>query len=691
MGTVDKTSPLTMNDACKTTTAIRLLARVLEPQPHIVIADTVRLGTLSCATETRSTITISNTGDADLQIQALSVEGLHILDFPKDSMRLGATTLKPMASTTLDILFQARDTGTRTATLLLKTNDTATARNGDIRVALVGHKDSVGFVLNRQPRSLTTVDENTPLYDTLVVRNTGTVPLAWSNAQNPQETLPFRIDTTFRIEQIEPVITPRSDSSRVIVRFSGGVAGLSATPTFTLQGSSTLAPSCSRTIAIALRGEVKKEPRLAAIPDVSSRLLCENTTTLTLRLVSTGTDDVIIQSVDFLENPSALFSFSSTSVQPRRIAARTGRDSIVITARTAQTGTFTAQVRIRSNAANMPDVSVAVTVRKDSSGLQAIPMTLDFAALAENVAAERTFTLVNTGTIEQRFVLPVRAGAFVLDSVGRNPLPANSSTQARVRFAGSAGGVVRDTVRLADSCGRVLSVPLQARVVAGVASLPDTVAIQIGNVEDVPIYLRHRQGIEAGMEAAFRLRVANASLLDVVSPLPTDSRFEKISSRVAQMLTFRTVIAAGAESEPLVRLRVRSLLGNATTTTIVLDSVTVSGVRVQGVDTALYRSLGINYAGGSPRLLYTPNLTAFAIAPNPVSEELTLRMEVVKSASVTVELTDILGRKQVLHEGVLEAGETLLRLSAGQVASGAYLLTVRVGMEQVVRMVSVIH
>jgi hypothetical protein len=438
------------------------------------------------------------------------------------------------------------------------------------------------------------VDENTPLYDTLVVRNTGTVPLAWLNAQNPQETLPFRIDTTFRIERIEPVITQRNDSSRVIVRFSGGRAGLSATPTFTLQASSTLAPSCSRTITIALRGEVKKEPRLAAIADVSSRILCENTTTLTIRLASTGTDDVLIQSIDFLENPNAIFSFFSL---PSRIASRTGRDSIVITARTAQTGTFTARVRIRSNAANMPDTTVQVTVRKDSSGLQAIPTTLDFAALAENVAAVRTYTLVNTGTIEQRFTLPVRTGAFVLDSVGTNPLPANSSTQARVRFAGSTGGVVRDTMRLADSCGRVLAVPLQARVMAGVASLPDTVGIQIGNVEDVPIYLRNRQGVEAGMEAAFRLRIANASLLDVVSPLPTESHFTPILSPIAQTLTFRMVIAGGGESEPLVRLRVRSLLGSATTTTIVLDSVTVSGVRVQGVDTALYRSLGHQLRG----------------------------------------------------------------------------------------------
>jgi hypothetical protein len=39
------------------------------------------------------------------------------MDFLLDPMRLGATTLKPMEITTLDILFQARDTGVRTTTL----------------------------------------------------------------------------------------------------------------------------------------------------------------------------------------------------------------------------------------------------------------------------------------------------------------------------------------------------------------------------------------------------------------------------------------------------------------------------------------------------------------------------------------------------------------------------------------------
>ncbi len=676
-----------MNDACKTTTRFDLTARVLNPQPHIVIADTVRLAALSCASETRSTITISNDGDADLRIDAFAVEGVNKFDFPKDSIRLGATTLKPQGTTQLDFLFQALDTGARTATLVLKTNDTATARNGEIRVVLVGRKDSVGFVLNRQPRSLTTVDENTPLYDTLTIRNTGTVPLAWTNTANPQASLPFRIDTAFTIERIEPVITPPQGSSNVVVRFRGGVAGFLAERQILLQGSSTLAPVCSRPLALTVVGEVRKEPRLAQVADVSSRLLCENTTTLTIRLASVGTDDVLIQSVDLVENPSSVFS---NIQKPSRIAARTGRDSIVITARTAQTGLFTAKVRILSNAANLPVDTVLVAVRKDSSGLQAIPSAFDFGGFAANTSVSRTVSIVNTGTIAQGFGLPLRAGVFVVDSLGINPLPGNSQTQARVRFAGGTGGVERDTLRVADSCGRVLMLPLQARVISGVVALPDTVALASNEESELPILLANRKGVERGMEAEVRVKIGNATLVEVLSPLASGVERKQDSL----WLTYRMMIPSEDSKDALVRLRVRGLLGNATTTTVRVDSAVVGGVVLSTPSyaaTTHYRVLGLNFAGGGVRLLYVPRVQVIAIAPNPSAEDVSVRLRLKEATSMVVQVVDMLGHRCLLFEGDVREGEQALRLKTSDLASGVYALEIRAGSETITTMMTVFH
>lgn len=671
-----------LNDACSTPTQLNLAARVLEPQPRIVVADTIRLGTLLCETESRATVVIRNTGDANLLINSVQVEGDHREDFPKDSVVLGATTIRPNESTTLRVYVRPSTLGNRSASILLKTNDTASAPRGDIRVFLAARKDSVSFSLPRVQVNLRTVAEFTPLFDTLLVRNTGTTVLRW------QGNFPHQIDTTFVLERIEPIETPVGGDSRVLVRFLGGRAGMQVQRVFRLEGASVLSSSCIRSQELTLRGEILPEPRVSVVQSAPARLLCENATTFTIRLESIGTDDVVLQTPALTVNPNAVFRIVSS---PSRLVARTGRDSIVIAASTAQTGMFTAQIRLRSNAANVSDTTLSIMLRKDSSGLQVLPAVLDFGALSANTPTSRAVTLLNTGTIPQGFSLPLRSGAFAVESIPMNPLQANAQTQVQVRFSGGTGGLVRDTLRLMDSCGRVLLLPLQARIVAGSAVLPDTIAIQVGEVADIPVFLRNRNGVETGMEAAFRLSVLNTSLLEILSPSPFASYLLPRRDTVGQVIHFKANIASAQEREPIVLLRMRSLLGNATTTTILLDSLHISGVRQQGSDTALYRSKGINYAGGAARLIHSPNLTLLAIAPNPIRDVMTLRVSALKSAPVLVELTDVIGQKYLLHEGKIDSGEQSLVLPLTRLASGAYWLTVKIGVEYHSQMITILR
>jgi hypothetical protein len=167
--------------------------------------------------------------------------------------------------------------------------------------------------------------------------------------------------------------------------------------------------------------------------------------------------------------------------------------------------------------------------------------------------------------------------------------------------------------------------------------------------------------------------------------------FDKTVSPVPQILKFNAVIPASGESEPLLRLHVRSLLGNATTTTILLDRGFVSGVQVQSLGTTLYRSRGVNYAGGAPRLIYTPYLTALAIAPNPIGEQVTLSLTARESMPLVVEMTDILGKRHTLYEGRLEACSGAVEIPTRGIPSGVYLLVVRMGNESVSRMVTVVR
>lgn len=228
-------------------------------------------------------------------------------------------------------------------------------------------------------------------------------------------------------------------------------------------------------------------------------------------------------------------------------------------------------------------------------------------------------------------------------------------------------------------------------MVEGFATLPDTIALQVGDIAEVPVMLRNRNGVERGMEAVFRLSIENISLVDILSPMPQTSVMTRQTRTMGQTLTFRSMIASEAEIEPLVRLRVRGLLGNATTTTIVLDSLQISGVQQSSRDTAYFRTKGINYAGGAPRLISSPNLTALTIAPNPANDRITLTVSVLQAAPMLVELTDIIGQKRVLFDGSVESGSQTLTLSASQLASGAYLLTVRLGAEFRSQMMTIVR
>jgi hypothetical protein len=699
-GNVGANLDVSMNDRCDTKTRLEFAAVVLGAEPRIAIQDTVRLSRLFCETATQASIPFSNDGDAELRINSMAWEGRDSVHFPITSFAAQATTLRAAQTSRIDFRYAPRlqneQFGEHSLTLLLRTNDTTRSSTGEVRVVILAQKDSVGIAPARGRVSFSTVEEMTALRDTILLRNTGSVPLLWSNL-SPTQQIPFAIDSVFVVERIEPAITPPNSASRLIVRFVGNQAGFSAMRTFSLQAASPLAPECIRTTTFTLQADVLREPRLSVVQPAPVRLLCENTTTFTVRLRSIGTDEVVLQTPTFEQNPQNIFRLESA---PMRMNARTGTGNVMISVNLRQSGTFTAQVRLRSNAANLPDTVITITVRKDSSGIQALLPTLEFSALPANTPAERTITIANTGTIPQGVVLPLRAGVFVLDSLGANPVQPNSQTQARVRFLGGMGGTVRDTLRLTDSCGRVLAIPLQARVVSAVATLPDTVSVQVGDVVEVPIFLRNRRSVDMGTEVAFQVKVDNISLLDIIAPTPQKMDYWSIRGReggaIGQTMFFRANIASEQETEALVRLRIRGLLGNATTTTIILDNVRLNNVPQSSTDTAFYRSRGVNYAGGVPRLISSPNLQGFSLAPNPVDAEARLSLTLREPSAVVVEITNILGTKQIVFSGIVQQGEQIVRVPLQHCISGAYWLECRVnpaslGEERVVKRITIVR
>ncbi len=660
---------IALTDTCGIQRVVIAQATVQPPLPVLSVADTIRYDTLLCETEQTVPVDISNSGGRALRIDDITIAGAHKNDFTFALLAFPLSLPKFTDAITLNLRFQPQDTGWREARLVIRSNASNALPDSTYSVVVRGRKNSIDFAVSKRQVTFTTVAENTPLRDTLTVTNTGTQPIRWIQA-------PFSIDDHFSIEHIEPQTTPRGASSTLVVRFTGGKAGLIAQQTYMLS-----APECNRSETMSLSGVVEKQPRLAAVPDTALRLLCASEARVALRLENNGTDDVVFTKPATVVNDGA--SEFRITYQPTRIAVGK-HDSVVVVAQPTATGVKTVRIHIESNAANVPVMEPVVQIRKDSSGVRVLQERLDMGSVGEYGELRRSTMLENTGTIEQRWTLPMRFGAFVVDSITPNPTPPKSQASVLVRFVGGSGGLYSEEAVFVDSCGRSTGsstrLPLVARVVAGEFALPAMTYLAPGNETDVPILLRKRGGVATGTTTAFTVRAANATLLEVLSPQPVESHYEHPNGRLERVSRFIATITSAVEDEPILKLKLRGLWGNDTLTTLRIDSASVSGVVVKSAGSAVgnIQTIGLNHAGGGVQLFtMKPTVTLKLVAPNPTSDEAVAVLAVTQRTTVNVMLTDMYGRRTQVFTGVVDEGEHSVPLQTSGFSSGVYGVEVR--------------
>ncbi|MFQ6615922.1 MAG: choice-of-anchor D domain-containing protein [Fidelibacterota bacterium] len=104
-----------------------------EEVPRIAVASTVHFGAVAVGDTSDTTLTVANTGTANLVITGLSLEGRDTSDFliivPEDN------ELDPGTEWVVDLFFMPQSEGTRSATLHIMSNDPGTP---DAEVSLQG-------------------------------------------------------------------------------------------------------------------------------------------------------------------------------------------------------------------------------------------------------------------------------------------------------------------------------------------------------------------------------------------------------------------------------------------------------------------------------------------------------------------------------------------------------------------------
>jgi hypothetical protein len=265
----------------------------------------------------------------------------------------------------------------------------------------------------------------------------------------------------------------------------------------------------------------------------------------------------------------------------------------------------------------------------------------------------------------------VQIGDFSIQGQSPIVLQAQATASFTLGFTSVTSGTFSAMLRVQDSCARAVQLPIIARVISGRFALTDTIFIGQGQELQVPVRVTGRSSTFSGLPFAFRLRVGNASMLEVRSPTPETSTVQN----GVRFYTFSSRIPSDSDTAAVLQLSLRGLLGNDTLTTFTIDNASVGGVEITGAQ-AIVRAVGLNYVNGRPRLYYTSPVIIKAVAPNPVQDGISLSLEALEAASAQVFLTDVLGKRTLLREQIFSQGLHSVYLPLSSFSSGVYSIEI---------------
>ena len=675
-GLISTTASFNLRDICNTATQLALEAITIQPAPKVIVRNTILFDTLLCESERTQQVQILNAGRRVLRIDSAFIEpriGAGRSPTTDFVIRTESTPSLPATVAGVDsvsvplqisISFRPRATGLRENWLVLYSNDTTSSPDGIVRVRLSGVSEKASFTLSPPVLRFPTFADFIPVRDTVFILNTGTKPLVWQG-------FPRILDSLFTLERIEPATTLPGGSSKAVIRFAGIRRSDNILREVTLTNA-----LCNASQTVRFAAGTTPQGALGALRDVAVRLLCGNEFRIAIPLENVGTATLM-----FPEQPRFLNdTLREASIFSAPTALRAGqRDSIVILLAAQSVGVRTLRLQITTNDPLSPRTELRILLTKDSSALRLQPTSIDFGNISDGKPLAHSIMIENNGTIEQRLAVPLQMGNLVMEAFAPNPIPPGGRATAQIRFtpvtSAAVGGLLTGSLTLLDSCARESIVTVNARLTDGEFALPDSIKLAPLGEVDVPILLRRRSGIVVGTTATFRFRIANTSLLQVLSPTqPSQGVLQNRVENGARILRLSVAVSSTNESEPIVTLRLRGLLGNDSLTTLTLDSASVGGTPLRGSQSR-FQTIGLNYSGGKPRLYFTPLITL--VAPNPASDELSVRFSALESSSISLRIVNVLGQTAELFGGSIDAGERDFRFDLSPFPTGAYLLELR--------------
>ena len=469
---------------------VNLSATGVTAAPQIsVSSSSVQFGTIGVGATGNMSLTISNTGSADLAISVVSLVGA---EFGVS----GITTPKTIVagqSAVVGLSFQPKVAGAAAATLSVTSNDPA---NPTTNVALVGTGSTATFgQLQANPASVSFGSLSTGSNATkpIILSNTGTAAVQISSIAAS--------GAGFTVNGITVPFTLNAAATATLNAVFAPTTGGSASGSVTVTSNATNSP-----LTISLTG-TSAQPGLSIAPAsfVFGSVVDGQTKSQNFTLTNTGSSSLTISQ---LSVSGAGYSISGLATPSTIAAGASATFSAVFAPTTA--GSLPGTITISSNAPGSPStIALSGTGVAGTVTLSANPTSVSFGNVNAGVTSSKSVTLTNNGTANLTISQVTVSAKDVTTSGVTTPVtltPGQSQTM-NVAFLPSAAETVSGNITVTSTQGTSTVVAVSGTGLQAAISLTPSSA----NFGSVTVGSTNSQTIQIGNTGNGTLTITQAS------------------------------------------------------------------------------------------------------------------------------------------------------------------------------------
>lgn len=632
---------------------------------NVVFTPDVEIGSGVMKTQT----VLTNTGSTTISITGVKLSSGNTADFNVVSPS-APVLLPPGGKYPLTVTFAPTFVGARNAALSVITG------SGEQRVTLSG--TGINPILN----VVSTIDFGRRVANTARIDTAFRVALPNGATETVNVTKTEIVGTgasQFSIlTGVAPYSVSTSNSASMTIRFAPTENGRAA-------ADLVITASNGRVAVVHLYGEGTGDARIANVPPVVFSIdpCSSDPVPETFSISNVGNSTLVLYSGIIDGTDAAEFSLERVGAPLNfPIEVPSGQDvKFRVTFAPKTIGAKSARAVFTSNAINATSGLTAITLvaRKDSAGFELSRETVIFSDVAQNDKPVETIYLINNGSLTLRWPsTPIDLGAFVIESITPDIMPAGKKSAMTIRFkGGTEGNVYRasyDVTTIDTVCGRKATLNLVAFVnaVVSVTLRTDTLHANTGATVSVPVYVTNKLHLDRTQVTSIHANVlVNASILQPTGSTPMGSLD---SSGKIRSIPVVINIPPGQDSLGAT-LQFSTTWGNDTLSTITFKNFTqIDSMRVLVRDGAVI--LDDLCKQGGPRLFQIqPNAAGIVASPQPAQGPTVIDVSIVEKGQTTVELVDVTGHTiATLVQRNLAPGTYRVPVNASTLSAGTYFL-----------------